>query len=109
MTQSDKWKKRPCVVRYFNYANELREYCKRANITLSERLSVTFVLPMAASWSDKKRREFDGKYHKSRPDLDNLLKAFQDALCDEDSHISHYVDVKKIWGVEGKIILESEH
>lgn len=41
-------------------------------------IDVLFVLPVPASWSAKKRATVTA--HTSRPDLDNLLKLFKDAL-----------------------------
>ena len=108
MTQSDKWKKRPSVLRYFLYADELRVWAEKTGYALTERLEVTFVLPMAASWSEKKKLEHDGMPHKSKPDIDNLCKAFMDALAKNDSFV-HDIHAKKIWGYEGKILIEMHH
>jgi Holliday junction resolvase RusA-like endonuclease len=44
----------------------------------------------------------DGRPHQSKPDIDNLLKGFMDALLDEDARIWK-VRVSKIWGYEGEI------
>jgi Holliday junction resolvase RusA-like endonuclease len=68
---------------------------------------VTFVVPMPDSWSEKKCKVFDGKPHQSDrgPDLDNFLKALGDALYKNDSCIWD-VHVRKIWGYDGKIIIE---
>jgi len=42
-----------------------------------------------------------------RPDLDNLLKALADAVCpDDDSHIWHLVGLSKVWGDDGRILIE---
>lgn len=46
--------------------------------------------------------------HKSRPDLDNLVKGFKDALLKEDSHIHKYINVKKVWGYHGAIIIKND-
>jgi len=69
--------------------------------------SVTFIVPMAESWSKKKRKQFDGKPHqpKGGPDLDNFLKALGDALYKNDSCIWD-VHIRKVWGYEGKIIID---
>jgi len=36
--------------------------------------------PMPASWSKKKRREHEGRWHTQKPDADNVSKAVIDAL-----------------------------
>lgn len=68
---------------------------------------MTFVLPMPKSWSHKKRIQMDGKPHMQRPDLSNMLKALEDAIYQEDSVI-YTIHISKIWGSEGKIIIEEE-
>jgi len=60
---------------------------------------------MPKSWSKKKKEEMYCQPHKQRPDLDNLIKALQDCLCEEDSHIHTYLDVSKVWGKDGAIII----
>jgi Holliday junction resolvase RusA-like endonuclease len=41
-------------------------------------------------------------FHKSKPDLDNLLKAFTDALWEEDQGIWS-LSATKMWGEAGAI------
>tara|TARA_R110001592_G_scaffold312235_2_gene587473 strand:+ start:619 stop:1107 length:489 start_codon:yes stop_codon:yes gene_type:complete len=106
MTQSDKWKKRPATDKYWLFKTELNMLCKLCRWTPKEDLDITFVLPMPTSWSEKKRVERDGQAHKQRPDLDNLVKAFKDALLVEDSHVHTYHNIKKIWGRSGAIIVK---
>lgn len=105
MTQSDKWKKRPVVVKYHIFKDSLNHYADEFNYTVGEQLSVVFILKMPKSWSEKKKKEFDGQPHQQTPDLDNLVKAFKDALCLEDSYIHTYINMQKKWGREGKIIV----
>ena len=103
MTRSDKWKKRPAVVRYFEYCNRLRELCA----TLPEcGAKITFFLPMPQSWSKKKREEMNGKPHQQKPDKDNLEKALLDAVFDEDCRVWDG-RVTKVWGESGQIIITS--
>lgn len=104
MTRSDKWKQRPPVLRYRLFCDEVRLH----NIKLPESgAHVTFILPMPASWSKKKRAEMDGKPHQQKPDFDNLMKALMDALFDDDSHIWD-ARVSKIWGEQGAIIVQED-
>lgn len=101
MTQSDKWKKRPAVLRYFQFKDDLNTLVKG---TLDPRFDVVFHVPMPKSWTKKKKVEYDGKPHQQKPDIDNYLKAFMDALCADDSYV-YDAHPEKYWAREGKIIL----
>lgn len=94
-TRSDKWKQRPCVVRYRDFADEVRA----AGATLKNGDSITFVIATNV-------RSRHGKPHEQRPDLDNLLKAFMDAILKEDSGIHTLGPLRKVWGESGCIIIE---
>jgi len=106
MTQSDKWKKRPATDKYWLFKKELKILCHLCRWTPRDDLDVKFVIPMPTSWSEKKRKLMDGKPHQQRPDLDNLVKAFKDALLEEDSHVHTYNNMSKVWGRSGAIILK---
>ncbi len=99
MTQSDKWKKRPAVVKYWSFVDEVQHRC----VELHAGDSIIFTMPMPKSWSAKKKREMVGTPHLFRPDLSNLLKALEDAVHQEDSMLWWYKDIKKVWGVTGTI------
>lgn len=102
MTQSDKWKQRPCVMQYRQFCDDVRA----AGIELPESGAVViFILPMPVSWSKKKRAKFNGMAHQTRPDLDNLIKALSDAVHKEDCRIWDYGGLQKVWGVSGKIVV----
>lgn len=99
MTISDKWKKRPCVLRYREYKDLLREELKKyPNFELKDSFKIIFILPI----KNKKNKINDP--HKQRPDIDNFLKGFLDAVLEEDSYIWD-VHSMKIWGDVGKIII----
>ena len=100
MTRSDKWKKRPSVLRYWEYKDQI----KLAEVELPEYHHIIFVVPMAKSWSAKKKDGMDGTPHKQTPDIDNYVKACYDALYSEDSHI-WTTTASKLWGYQGKIII----
>lgn len=98
-TQRDKWMKRPAVMRYRAYADEIRRQARRLGFEFPKRgIVVEFVLPMPASWSAKKKAAMDGQPHEQKPDLDNLIKAMKDALMEEDSAVSSYGGMEKVWG-----------
>lgn len=102
-TQSDKWKQRPCVMRYRAFADKLRE----AGVTLQDGDSVTFWIDMPKSWSEKKRAKMAGSFHTSRPDLDNLLGGLMDAVMPKgDSHLASLGRLEKRWGTTGRIQID---
>lgn len=103
MTRADRWKKRPIVLKYFDFADALRDAAPEG-YEVPRVLSVTFVVPFPKSYSKKKRESLLGQPHEQRPDLDNYIKAFQDALAKEDCQIHTYKNCRKIWGETGKII-----
>lgn len=106
MTQRDKWQKRPAVMRYRDFCDQVRE----AGIQISERgCQITFFMPMPKSWSQKKRDTMDGQPHRQKPDLDNLLKALFDAVHSEDCSIWNVSSISKIWSVKGAIQLQNTH
>jgi Holliday junction resolvase RusA-like endonuclease len=102
MTRSDSWKKRPCVVRYWKFKDELRAVV--GDSVIPHPVHLLFVLPMPDSWSLAKKTKMLGLYHRQRPDADNLWKAWNDCLYDEDGHIAD-VRVTKVWGHKGQIIV----
>lgn len=104
MTQRDKWKQRPVVVRYRAFCDELRLLMR--GFHLSDAVSLQFVLPMPVSWSKKKRAALNGQPHQQKPDVDNLVKSVLDALLADDSSI-HTVHATKTWGEEGSITITS--
>jgi len=101
MVQSDKWRKRPCVLRYRAFKDDLRRYITEVPVPLR----ITFILPMPESWSEKKKANHFHKPHQQKPDIDNLVKAFMDALLDDDSHVWS-VKAEKYWGKEGSICVK---
>lgn len=101
MTRRDKWAKRPCVMRYRQFCDEIRNYINEIPAGGSH---IIFVIPMPKSWSETKKMDHDGQAHQQRPDIDNLVKALFDALHEEDAHIWD-VRASKIWGESGQIII----
>jgi Holliday junction resolvase RusA-like endonuclease len=78
MTKSDRWKQRPSVMRYWAFKDDLHKVIQG---NLEPRFSVVFRVAMPKSWTEKVKVQFDGKPHQVKPDVDNYLKAFMDALC----------------------------
>ena len=98
-TRADKWKQRPCVMRYRSFADEVRLH----GIKLSPYgASVVFYIPMPKSWSKAKKLKMDGTGHQQRPDVDNLCKSLLDAIFADDSHIWN-ITISKKWSEVGGI------
>ena len=103
MTQRDKFRQRPEVMRYRAYKDEVR----LRGVSIPESgCRITFVIPMPESWSKKKRAELIGRPHQQKPDVDNLHKALMDAVFDDDSAVWD-ARITKIWGEKGQIRIES--
>ena len=103
-TRADAWKKRPIVLKYFAFCNELRVLSKKMDYRPGDKVSLIFYIPMPKSWSKKKMEEMIGKPHKQRPDIDNLCKAFLDALLEEDSFV-YSLTAEKYWSNKGSIVV----
>jgi Holliday junction resolvase RusA-like endonuclease len=105
MTQRNKWYKPPELVRYWDYANELKR--QLPDYELGEELVINFYLPMPKSWSKKKQAEKLGTYHNQKPDIDNLAKGFMDALksdINDDKRVA-VLYCKKYWAIKGALEL----
>ena len=104
MTKSDRWKKRPCVVKYWDFKEELLYLFREQDINIDKELYIEFHLPMAKSWSKKKKEKMNTDFHNQKPDIDNLIKAVLDALMSEDWQV-HTVYARKFWAEEGSIVI----
>lgn len=107
MTRADRWKKRPCVLRYFDCKDNYRLGMKKGYELPGKGLSLEFHLPMSKSWSEKKKLAHDGQPHQQKPDLDNLIKTFKDSFG-EDSHVHEYGTMRKVWSRTGKVVILSQ-
>ena len=101
-TVADRWKKRPCVMRYRAFADELRELVDLEKIKDIRQIRLIFVMPMAKSWSRKKKFTMFATPHQQRPDIDNLVKSVMDALLPEDMSVWRLYAEKR-WGEVGSI------
>jgi Holliday junction resolvase RusA-like endonuclease len=104
MTSSDRWQKREVVQRYYAFKDELRLLARQKNYKIGNRLDISFILPIPKSKSEKEKEKLDSTPHLQKPDLDNLIKAFLDALLENDSKI-WLIHAYKLWGKKGKIII----
>ena len=104
--RSDRWRKRPVVLRYRAYSDALRQACLKEDFILGEAIYMEFHIPMPQSWSKKKKARMVGTFHQQRPDTDNLCKGIQDSLLPEDCKVWH-LEAKKFWSKEGRIVLKN--
>lgn len=112
MTQQDRWKKRPRVVRYRQWS-DLARVCVLEQIgqlpdpEQIESLSwVAYFMP-PKSWSAKRKAEAIGTLHRQKPDRDNIDKAVLDSLFDRDQAIAAG-RIEKRWGESERIEIEIE-
>lgn len=104
MTQRDRWAKRPVILRYHAFKDELR--LKLPGYEIPRALDIEFGIPMPKSWSKKKRAEKTGTWHDQKPDIDNLCKAFMDTWKDgEDDKVVYALHAIKLWSEDGYIVL----
>ena len=109
-TRSDKWKRRPAVMRYRQFADTLRKSCGPVPADVHGINWVAY-MPMPKSWSKKKRREMMGEPHRQTPDIDNLEKAVLDALFPHKSggdSMIYFGSGEKLWEREDGPCLEVE-
>lgn len=84
--------------KYNDYKLNLAAEAKRVGFSLPEvGAGVVFFIPCPRTWSKKKKRKYHGSFHQSRPDLKNLLSAFEDSLMAEDKGIAYYSHLGKRW------------
>lgn len=104
--QADRWRKRPPVLRYRAFCDEVRQAVADLGITPQQAVFpaawVVFHIATPPSWSKKKAQSHWNQPHLPKPDADNLLKAYMDALLGDDSAIWD-VRPTKIWASESKI------
>jgi Holliday junction resolvase RusA-like endonuclease len=105
-TQADKWKKRPEVLRYRAFRDEVAWM----KLELPEDFfHVVFLIETPRSWSAKKRLEHIGQPHLCKPDKDNLEKGLIDAVYRnrDDAHIWNGASTK-IWaGLSGIVVSDT--
>lgn len=100
--------RRKAIQLYYAYCDELRLQAKLNHFTLMDDMGFEFHFTMPPSWSHQKRAKMIGHRMRSKPDWDNCIKALMDALCKNDEKISGCCGVRKIWGLENKIVIYKE-
>lgn len=104
MTHRDKWLKRPCVARYWEWCDRARVALLQTGLKLPPADRVTS-LAMVAYFEPpprKKREAVPGTFHRCKPDADNLLKAADCLYPNDDSAIPR-VSCEKLWGTPPRL------
>ena len=106
-TRADRWKRRPVVLRYRAFRDEV---ALRIRELPEDFFHVVFLLPMPASWSEKKKRDFAGRPHLGKPDKDNLEKGLLDAVYRgrDDAHVWNTASTK-LWAYHGAIVIADDY
>ena len=106
MTGSDRWKKRPATLKYWDYRDRILYTALAQGYRPLNVLEMLFVFPVTPSWSKKKKEKMLWQPHEFTPDIDNLIKAILDSLWQDDRKV-HTVHAKKIWGAHGRVIIKN--
>ncbi len=115
MSQSDKWKTNPnhfdpkkrereAVTRYRYFKSVIRNQANEMKFELKGVLEVVFLVPMPSTWSEKKKQRENKKPVKTRPDIDNYVKAFMDAIAAEDGYVWK-INAEKRYAFKGSILV----
>lgn len=109
MTQRDKWAKRPCVMRYRNWADlarlcVLEQVKKLPDANSVTRLSWVAYFEPPAKQATKRL----GKLHRQKPDRDNIDKGILDALYKQDEGIAAG-SIEKRWDVTARLEITIEY
>ncbi|PTI48427.1 RusA family crossover junction endodeoxyribonuclease [Staphylococcus succinus] len=94
--------------KYMNHKDFIKEQLPKLMIDEPIKLTIEFHFPLLKSWSKKKHVAMVGKYKRTKPDIDNLIKTVLDAanghLWNDDNQIVEIRSFKK-YAEEPKIIM----
>ena len=92
MTRRDRWAKRPAVLRYYAWKDELLKSAasevEELKTIIPDTVSIFGWFPHPKAWSMKKKLAMVGAPHNQKPDYDNIAKAVTDTLFEDDKTIS---------------------
>jgi Holliday junction resolvase RusA-like endonuclease len=98
--------------RYLSYKQQIAWLIKQHIHRPSDNpilVDVTFYMPIPSSWSGKKKERYNGQIHKSKPDIDNLIKGLFDSLNKiawKDDNLVYEVHSKKVYSFNPGIAFE---
>ena len=104
MVKSDRWRKRSCVLRYWQIKDELNR--QLGDFKLSNCFYVQFQIKMPDSWSKKKKEQMFMQPHQQKPDNSNCLKALEDMILKDDSSVWFTISTK-VWYNETRVIIKN--
>lgn len=106
MTKRDRWSKRPAVVKYWAFKDQLADVKSELASFIFDNadVQITFGIQIPKSYSKTKANKCLFKFHKQRPDIDNLLKGLLDGVMDEDSAVCS-VYTQKRWVKNGCVLV----
>lgn len=106
-SQADKWRKRPSVLKYRAFRDEVALRIKELP---EDFFHVVFLIQVPASWSEKKKRDHIGRPHLGKPDKDNLEKGLLDAIYRgrDDAHVWNTASTK-LWSGYPAIIIADDY
>lgn len=104
-SRSDKWKKRPSVVRYREWADLARAVSRKVinrkfpGLVLRSygRVKAVMYFPIPRSWNKVTQAKMEGQPHELRPDIDNCGKSLLDALYPTGDSRVHKLELEKLW------------
>jgi Holliday junction resolvase RusA-like endonuclease len=98
MTVADRWKKRPIILRYFDFKDEIVKQAEEQGFILGNIIYLKFYMPIPKS----RKRLVEGEPHLQRPDVDNMEKGILDCLLKEDSKV-WFAIASKVWSSTPRI------
>ena len=108
MTRADAWKKRPIVLKYRQFRDDVNLEMEKSKFPWGslDILNVDFYIPMPKSWSGKKKLLMTGMPHKQKPDIDNLCKGLLDSIFREGDDCKVYsLNARKFWWSKGRMVI----
>lgn len=101
MVSSDRYRKRPAVLRYRAYADHLR----LLGALLPESYLVIAYFAMPASWSGAERGRRHLTPHQVKPDGTNILKGVEDVLCPRGDQQLFDGRFRKVWAASDRMVI----
>jgi len=89
---------------YYDWKDELLLKYKKK--TFPKSVQLVFYITPPESWSKKKKAAAYGQPHDQKPDIDNLVKAVLDTLCEGEDKAIFRVYAEKYWSEEAGIEIE---
>lgn len=99
MTQRDKWKKRPCVMRYRQWCDAIRAACPSPPPA-----PTTSTIKIVALYATRDKKLL-GQMKRTKPDPDNIAKGILDALWEEDQAVGD-LSISRRWSTIDMTVVE---